>query len=94
MYRALVCCKAGMGSSMMLKIKTDQVIKENELPLTTTHGSVKSIADFDGDLVITMMDLDDEAKAAAPYVATVTNILDKDEIKVALDAFLASVATE
>ena len=32
MYKALVACKAGMGSSMMLKIKADQVIKENELP--------------------------------------------------------------
>ena len=27
-YHALVCCRAGMGSSMMLKIKCDQVIKE------------------------------------------------------------------
>ena len=29
MYRALVCCRAGMGSSMLLKIKADQVINEN-----------------------------------------------------------------
>lgn len=92
MYRALVCCKAGMGSSMMLKIKADQVIKEFDLPITTTHGSVKSIPEFDGDLVLTMMDLDDEAKDGAPYVATVTNILDKDEIKGVLDEFLASQA--
>ena len=27
MYKALVCCRAGMGSSMLLKIKVDQVIK-------------------------------------------------------------------
>ena len=26
MYKALVCCRAGMGSSMLLKIKADQVI--------------------------------------------------------------------
>ena len=30
MYKALVCCRAGMGSSMLLKIKADQVINENE----------------------------------------------------------------
>ena len=29
MYKALVCCRAGMGSSMLLKIKADQVINEN-----------------------------------------------------------------
>ena len=28
MFKALVCCRAGMGSSMLLKIKADQVIKE------------------------------------------------------------------
>ena len=31
MYNALVCCRAGMGSSMLLKIKADQVISENNL---------------------------------------------------------------
>ena len=34
-FHALVCCRAGMGSSMMLKIKIDQVIKENDLPIET-----------------------------------------------------------
>ena len=42
-YRALVCCRAGMGSSMMLKIKCDQVIKEKGLPIETEHGNLDSI---------------------------------------------------
>ena len=33
MYKALVCCRAGMGSSMLLKIKVDQVIKENNMEI-------------------------------------------------------------
>ena len=36
MYKALVCCRAGMGSSMLLKIKADQVINENMLPSSYT----------------------------------------------------------
>ena len=28
MYKALVCCRAGMGSSMLLKIKADQELKD------------------------------------------------------------------
>ena len=35
MYKALVCCRAGMGSSMLLKIKADQVISENGYPIQT-----------------------------------------------------------
>lgn len=56
-YHALVCCRAGMGSSMMLKIKIDQVIKENNLPVETEHGNLDSLIGFTGDLVITMSDL-------------------------------------
>jgi PTS system ascorbate-specific IIB component len=89
MYRALVCCRAGMGSSMMLKIKSDQVIKENEMPIITEHGNLESIKKFDGDLIITMVDLVDELKDAKPYAVGVLNIVDKDEIKGKLDEFLA-----
>ena len=56
-FHALVCCRAGMGSSMMLKIKIDQVIKENDLPIETEHGNLDSLIGFNGDLVITMSDL-------------------------------------
>ena len=59
-YHALVCCRAGMGSSMMLKIKCDQVIKEDNLPIETEHGNLDSIIGFRGDLVITMIDLTEE----------------------------------
>ena len=38
MYKALVCCRAGMGSSMLLKIKADQVIKENNFPIETEQS--------------------------------------------------------
>ena len=56
MYKALVCCRAGMGSSMLLKIKADQVIKENNFPIETEHGNLDSLMGFNGDLVITMDD--------------------------------------
>ncbi|MEY8437332.1 PTS sugar transporter subunit IIB [Atopobiaceae bacterium 24-176] len=90
MYKALVVCKAGMGSSMMLKIKADQVIKESELPIVTQHGSVDSIADFKGDLILTQSDFADKVDAHGAYVASVDNILDKDKIKAALEGFLAA----
>lgn len=92
MYKALVVCKAGMGSSMMLKIKADQVIKENELPIITQHGSIDNIASFGGDLILTQSDMGDKISDTSAYVATVDNILDKDEIKAALDGFLANKA--
>ena len=95
-YHALVCCRAGMGSSMMLKIKIDQVIKENNLPVEPEHGTLDSLMDKlqPGDLVITMSDLTDELNAdeRVPSAIGITNIVDKAEMKQKLEAWLAEHA--
>ena len=81
MYKALVCCRAGMGSSMLLKIKADQVIKENNFPIETEHGNLDSLMGFNGDLVITMDDLSNELADKVPYALGIRNIMDKVEMK-------------
>lgn len=90
MYKALVCCRAGMGSSMLLKIKADQVINENGFAIKTEHGNLDSLIGFSGDLVITMEDLMSELKDKVPYAVGVRNIMDKVEIKAKLEEFLAT----
>lgn len=90
MYHALVACRAGMGSSILLKIKVDQVIKENDLPIKTEHGNLDSLIGFSGDLIVTMEDLAEDLKGKVPYAVGVRNIVDKVEIKEKLDAFLVS----
>ena len=87
MYKALVCCRAGMGSSMLLKIKADQV---NNFPIKTEHGNLDSIVGFTGDLVITMDDLAGELKDKVPYALGIRNIVDKAEMKAKLEEFLAT----
>lgn len=90
MYKALVCCRAGMGSSMLLKIKADQVIKENGFPIETEHGNLDSLNGFKGDLVITMDDLAHELASKVPYALGIRNIVDKAEMKSKLEEFLNS----
>lgn len=90
MYKALVCCRAGMGSSMLLKIKADQVIKENSFEIQTEHGNLDSLIGFNGDLIITMEDLTEELKDKVPYAVGIRNIMDKEEIKGKLEKFLES----
>ena len=89
-YHALVCCRAGMGSSMMLKIKCDQVIKEDNLPIETEHGNLDSIIGFRGDLVITMIDLTEELSQGprVPSAIGIKNLVDKNEIREKLHAWL------
>lgn len=91
-YRALICCRAGMGSSVMLKIKVEQVISENNFPIECEHGNLDSLKFFDGDLVITMSDLTDELArdyADKPWSAVgVTSIVNKGEMKEKLQEWL------
>lgn len=90
MYKGLVACRAGMGSSMLLKIKVDQVISEEKMDLKVEHGNLDSLIGFNGDVVITMEDVAHEIADKAPYVIGVRNIMDKEEIKKKLNEFLAT----
>lgn len=90
MYKALVACRAGMGSSMLLKIKSDQVIKENNFDIVTEHGNLDSLIGFNGDLIITMEDLKAELEDKVPYAVGIRNLMDKEEIKAKLEEFLNS----
>ena len=89
-FRALVCCRAGIGSSMMLKVKVDQVIKDNGYPIETEYGNLEALGDFNGNLIITMSDLVDKMNTENKIytVVGITSILDKEEIKEKLSIWI------
>lgn len=91
MHKALVACRAGVGSSLMLKIKVNEVVKENNLQLVVEHSSLDGLNGFDGDMVITLIDVAQELEEKkVPYkVVGIRNIVDKEEIKTKLLESLA-----
>lgn len=92
MYKFLIACRAGVGSSLMLKIKTQQVIKENNFPIEVEHGSLDSVSGFNGDAIETVIDVAEELKKKnlKADIIGIKNVVDRNEIKAALEAFLAS----
>ena len=91
MHKALVACRAGVGSSLMLKIKVNEVVQENNLQLVVEHSSLDGLNGFDGDMVITLIDVAQELEEKkVPYeVVGIRNIVDKEEIKTKLLEALA-----
>ena len=91
MHKALVACRAGVVSSLMLKIKVNEVVKENNLQLVVEHSSLDGLNGFDGDMVITLIDVAQELEEKkVPYeVVGIRNIVDKEEIKTKLLEALA-----
>ncbi len=91
-FKGLVACRAGVGSSLMLKIKLNQVINEHKLPIKIEHGSLDADSGFKGALIITLSDVakELEAKKLSQKIIGIDNIMDKEEILTKLNAFLAA----
>ena len=88
--KALIACRTGMGSSMMLKIKVDQVVRAKSFPLEVQYSTLDDVKSFKGDLLITMADVADELKGQVPYIIGINNLMDKKEIETKLQAFFDS----
>lgn len=88
MKKGLVVCRTGMGSSMMLRIKLEQVISENNLNIDLEHDVLSAINNYDVDFVVTMSDLADQIQNDAKYVIGIEDLMNKDELKEKLLEYL------
>ena len=88
MKRGLVVCRTGMGSSMMLRIKLEQVISENKFPIELEHDVLSAINNYDVDFVVTMSDLVEQIKNEVKYVIGIDDLINKNEIKEKLEKYL------
>ncbi|MDT2707768.1 PTS sugar transporter subunit IIB [Enterococcus gallinarum] len=90
MHKALIACRAGVGSSLMLKIKVNEVIQENDFPIEVEHASLDAVSGFTGDLIITLTDVANELreKNLQQTIIGINNIVDKKEIKEKIAAAL------
>lgn len=90
MHKALVACRAGVGSSLMLKIKVEEVVRENNFPLKVEHSSLDGLPGFTGDIVITLIDVAEELaeKHIPQKIVGINSVVDKEEIKTKLENVL------
>ena len=89
--KALIMCRTGMGSSMMLKIKVDKLIDKNKYPLDVTHDAFSGFAGQQNvDIIITMEDFIDEFKDSSAYVIGVKDIMDVDYLERELNKYFES----
>lgn len=90
MKKALVVCRTGMGSSMMLNIKLSKIISSNDFPIELEHDVLDGLGGHAPDLIIAMNDLADEVSDAAPYVIGVRDIMDTAHMERELRRYLVS----
>ncbi|XTZ40420.1 PTS sugar transporter subunit IIB [Salmonella enterica] len=82
--KILTVCGLGMGSSLILKMNVETVLKKYAIQATVEHMDVSSAASSNADLVITNSELVDNLRQLPCQVIVVNNYIDMQEITQAL----------
>lgn len=90
MVNALVVCRAGVGSSMLLQTKIEQICANRGYRIDVTHGKLDDLVDFGGDVIVTMSDFAPEIEGKFPNVISIFDITNDDEIASKLDEFVSA----
>ncbi|AHG19644.1 PTS ascorbate transporter subunit IIB [Chania multitudinisentens RB-25] len=83
--KILTVCGLGMGSSLILKMNVESVLKQQGIQASVEHMDVSSAASANADLVITNAELVDNLRHLSCPVVIVNNYIDSKEIAQALE---------
>ncbi|AOM84488.1 PTS sugar transporter subunit IIB [Salisediminibacterium beveridgei] len=76
MYKIVAVCGAGVGSSMMLRVFTEQVIQKHGIEATVDASDIGSINPDEYDIVVTTSDFADRLSTGAAIIR-MDNMTDK-----------------
>lgn len=81
MMKILTVCGAGVGSSMMLKVYTQQIIKDENLDATVDATDIGSIDPNSADIIVTTSDFANVLRNTTAKVIKIDNLTDKENLR-------------
>lgn len=82
--KIITVCGFGVGSSLVLKMKLDELLKEENIDVVVETADVGSASSTPCDLIFTSKELSEKLKNTVQVpVISVSNFIDKEEIKTA-----------
>jgi len=85
--KILTVCGLGQGSSLILRMNVESVLKELKLDADVDNSDVSSAVFEKPDVIITNKELAENLKGSSIPVLIVKNYFDKEEIKQVLQKF-------
>ncbi|MFV0393858.1 MAG: PTS sugar transporter subunit IIB [Coprobacillaceae bacterium] len=83
----MCCCGSGLGSSMLVRMNVEKVLKKMEVPgIDVTHSSVSDATETAADLFVVGGDLSTFV-TNLPRVIILDNIMDIDELETKLKEY-------
>ena len=88
--KVLTVCGAGVGTSTLLRVNVDEAFKSFSLPfrVQVINTSMSRAKGTKCDLIITFETFSAEARSFCPSVVVIKNLMDKEELKTKIGAYL------
>lgn len=93
MIKIATVCGVGMGSSLILRMTVESVLKEMGAEASVTATDTSSVRSFGADVILGQPMHTSELQECAPVVAPVTNFVDKAEVRTVLEDAFARLKT-
>ncbi len=77
MIKIVTVCGAGVGSSMMLRVFTQQIMKDENIEAEVDAADIGSVNTNDYDIVVTTSDFADLLRESSAEVIRIDNMMDK-----------------
>ncbi len=91
MLRILTVCGAGVGSSMMLKVFTQQILTKENIEAVVNASDIGSINPQDADIIITTTDFSNLFRNTTGKVLQIDNLTDKENLRTQLLACISEI---
>ena len=89
MLKVNTVCLNGVGTSVILKLTVEAVLKEMGIDAVVESTDVKGIANYSPDVIVTSPEYAEKIGPKEPVkVVTVTNFVDKENMRSALQKVL------
>lgn len=88
MLKILCVCGLGQGSSLILRMNVENVLRQMGIEADTEHVDVSSASGMRADYIITNSELAQNLAGSSATIIIVNNYFDNDEIRAALTQYL------
>ena len=81
MLKIVTVCGAGVGSSMMLRLFTQQILQAEGIEATVDASDIGSVSPDSYDILITTSDFADTLRGSSATIVRIENMMDKAFLK-------------
>ncbi len=87
--KILVCCGSGLGSSFMIQMNIEKVLKELNIEAEVDHSDLSSAMGMKSDIYVGTRDIAEQLTNLGGQLISLNSMLDKKELAEKLSAALA-----